>query len=120
MNYELRIILLLILIINNIQVISQKQNDKSEGIIYASDIKCGADRTELYLDKLQNKKVGILANQTSCIGKTHIVDSLLKKGIKITRIFCPEHGFRGEAEAGELVNNKTDNKNRHRNSIIVW
>jgi uncharacterized protein YbbC (DUF1343 family) len=52
---------------------------------------------------LKGKKIGILANQTSTIGKVHLVDSLVRAGIKINRIFAPEHGFRGEAANGETV-----------------
>ncbi|PWT78487.1 MAG: DUF1343 domain-containing protein [Bacteroidetes bacterium] len=71
-------------------------------------VETGADRTELYLPLLRGKSVGIFANQTSVIGKTHLVDSLLKKHIAIRKIFAPEHGFRGMADAGEKVSNMKD------------
>ncbi|MDD4374490.1 MAG: DUF1343 domain-containing protein [Bacteroidales bacterium] len=63
----------------------------------------GASQTEAYLSLIQNKTVGIVANQTSLIGTTHLVDSLLNLGIKIQCIFTPEHGFRGEADAGAHI-----------------
>ncbi len=61
----------------------------------------GAEQTLQYIPLLQDKKVGIVANHTSLIGNTHLVDSLLSLGIKIQRIFSPEHGFRGDVDAGE-------------------
>ncbi|GAI95598.1 unnamed protein product, partial [marine sediment metagenome] len=61
----------------------------------------GAARTGEYLPLLNGKKVAVVANQTSMIGETHLVDSLLSMGINIKRIFSPEHGFRGTADAGE-------------------
>lgn len=70
----------------------------------------GADRIDVYLPLIKGRKVGIFANQTSMVGKTHLVDTLLKLGIKIKVIFGPEHGFRGNADAGEKVGNYTDSK----------
>lgn len=76
----------------------------------AQQISTGADRTTIYLPLLQNKQVGIFANQTSRVGNSHLVDTLLKLGIKIKAIFGPEHGFRGTADAGEKVGNFIDEK----------
>lgn len=70
----------------------------------------GAERTSTYLPFLQNKKVAVFANQTSVIGKTHLVDSLLAMKVNVVKIFGPEHGFRGKADAGEHVANGTDSK----------
>jgi uncharacterized protein YbbC (DUF1343 family) len=72
----------------------------------------GADRTELYVDYLKNKNIGMVINQTSVIGKNQVssVDSLLKSGIRITKIFGPEHGFRGNASNGATVNDSVDPK----------
>ncbi|GAB4291179.1 MAG: DUF1343 domain-containing protein [Marinilabiliales bacterium] len=68
----------------------------------------GAEQTEEYLPLLENKKIAVVANHTSLIKNTHLIDSLLKKGIAITKIFCPEHGFRGNADAGETINSSVD------------
>lgn len=76
----------------------------------AQQISTGADRTSIYLPLLQNKQVGIFANQTSRVGTSHLVDTLLRLGIKIKAIFGPEHGFRGTADAGEKVGNFIDEK----------
>lgn len=68
----------------------------------------GAAQMSLYLPLLKGKSVAVFANQTSTIGKTHLVDTLLKRGIHITKIFSPEHGFRGDADAGEHINSQKD------------
>lgn len=77
----------------------------------------GANRTETYLPLLQNKKVGIVANQTSVIFKsdnthTHVVDSLLSRKISLQKVFALEHGFRGKADAGETVKDGVDTKTK--------
>jgi uncharacterized protein YbbC (DUF1343 family) len=68
----------------------------------------GAERMEVYLPLLKGKTVAIFANQTSRVNNTHLVDTLVKRGIKIVKIFGPEHGFRGTAGAGEDINNAVD------------
>ncbi|TAF50420.1 MAG: DUF1343 domain-containing protein [Sphingobacteriia bacterium] len=67
-----------------------------------------AHRTEVYLPLLKGKRVGVFANHTATIGKTHLVDSLVKRGIQVTIAFGPEHGFRGQADAGEKIDNYID------------
>ena len=70
----------------------------------------GADRMPVYLPLLKGRTVAVFANQTSMVGNTHLVDTLLKRGIKVVKIFGPEHGFRGDADAGEHVNDAIDKK----------
>jgi uncharacterized protein YbbC (DUF1343 family) len=70
----------------------------------------GADRINVYLPLIKGRTVGIFANQTSMVGNTHLVDTLRSLGINIKVIFGPEHGFRGNADAGEKVGNYTDSK----------
>ncbi len=77
---------------------------------YDTTIITGAERTEIYVNSLKNKRVGIVANQTTVIGKTHLVDSLLSLGIEVKKVFSPEHGFRGTASAGEHVKSSKDIK----------
>ena len=73
--------------------------------------KTGADRPELYLPLLQNKTVAIVTNQTGLLkDRTFLVEFLVKNNIKIKSIFAPEHGFRGDADAGEHVKNGVDTK----------
>lgn len=77
----------------------------------------GANQTEAYLPLLKNKRIGIVANQTSVIFKaenhktyTHVVDSLVSLKLNLKKVFAPEHGFRGTADAGELVKDGIDIK----------
>ena len=71
----------------------------------------GAERYQEYLTILKGKTVGIVGNQTSLVGDNqHLVDFLVSKDVKIKRIFSPEHGFRGTADAGEKIKNSTDSK----------
>jgi uncharacterized protein YbbC (DUF1343 family) len=73
-------------------------------------IKVGAQQTALYFPLLEQKNIAVVANQTSLIGEMHLVDSLLKSGIAVKRVFSPEHGFRGTADAGELIDDTRDVK----------
>ena len=70
----------------------------------------GIARMDLYFDSLVGKRVAIVSNQTSTIGNTHLVDTLFTLGIKIQKVFSPEHGFRGNADNGEKVHNEHDVK----------
>ncbi|MDN3493570.1 exo-beta-N-acetylmuramidase NamZ family protein [Winogradskyella bathintestinalis] len=96
------------------------QSIKLEGT-NKENIIVGSNRTELYLSLLNGKRVGIVANQTSVIfnnsqgitedrNYTHLVDSLLLLDVDVKKVFSPEHGFRGTADAGELVKNGKDTK----------
>lgn len=78
--------------------------------VYAKDVIVGAQRTEQYLPLLKGKSVGLVINQTSVIGNTHLLDTLMSLGINVTKVFAPEHGFRGTADAGEHVSNGVDPK----------
>jgi len=73
-------------------------------------IKTGAEQTEKYVPYLMGKRVAIMANPTSIIGHTHLVDSLQKRGINIVKVFGPEHGFRGNASAGATVSDEIDTR----------
>ena len=66
-------------------------------------VEVGAAQLEEYLPALAGKKVGLVVNHTSIVGKSHLVDTLLARGVRIQSIFAPEHGFRGTADAGEKV-----------------
>jgi uncharacterized protein YbbC (DUF1343 family) len=73
-----------------------------------TSIKTGAEQTEKFLPLLKGKRVAIMANPTTIIGKTHLVDSLKTLGINIVKIFGHEHGFRGTASAGIAMPDETD------------
>ena len=70
----------------------------------------GAYHTGQYLHTLKGKQVALVVNHTSVIGKTHLADSLLSLGVQVKRIFAPEHGFRGTADAGAHIDNDVDSK----------
>jgi uncharacterized protein YbbC (DUF1343 family) len=85
-----------------IEVVAEKQLE---------EIKTGADNSSAYLPLLKDKKVGIITNQTGILSdKTHLVDFLLDKKINVQKIYAPEHGFRGTADAGELIKDGKDTK----------
>jgi len=108
----------------NFQLIScSKQVQNSEFKIQSSkpennQIKTGAERTNLYLSLLKGKNVAVVGNQTSVIKNTsshtkkftHLVDSLLSLNINLKKVFSPEHGFRGKADAAEFVKDGIDAK----------
>ena len=77
-------------------------------VVNRKSILTGADQVDKYLPYLKGKRVAIMANPTSIIGKKHLVDSLHSLGIRIVKVFGPEHGFRGNVGAGVQVQDETD------------
>ncbi len=71
-------------------------------------VRTGAEQTALYFPLLEGKRIGVLSNQSGLIGDIHLVDTLLSAGFKVVKLFSPEHGFRGQAEAGEKVSDQLD------------
>jgi uncharacterized protein YbbC (DUF1343 family) len=76
----------------------------------AVDVIVGAERFSEYKEVLTGKNIGIVANQTSMVGDVHLVDFLLQKGLSVKKVFAPEHGFRGKADAGEKIVDGIDSK----------
>lgn len=70
----------------------------------------GDEQTSIYFPMLENKRVAIFSNHTGMIGDKHLLDVLLENGFNVTAIFSPEHGFRGNADAGEHVASSVDEK----------
>ena len=68
----------------------------------------GAERTAKYIPFLKGKRVAIMSNHTGMVGSKHTLDIMLEKGVNVTTIFSPEHGFRGNADAGEKVKSGVD------------
>ena len=113
---------LFLFLVLNFQLISFAQKRKSieTNTTYAVPVlKTGAESTHLYLRLLKGKNVAIVANQTSVIFKEtesknqetrHLVDSLLSLNINVKKVFAPEHGFRGKADAGEIIKDGFDRK----------
>ncbi|TDS16624.1 uncharacterized protein YbbC (DUF1343 family) [Maribacter caenipelagi] len=96
------------------QAITTSPTDKPQIEQEAKKIVVAANRTEAYVPLLKGKKIAVVTNQTSVIfnsgGHTHLVDSLLSLDVDIKHVFAPEHGFRGNFDAGEHVNNSKDIK----------
>ncbi len=86
------------------------ENGKKTVVTQDQSLKTGADQLDAYLPLLSGKKVAFVVNQTSMVNKSHLVDTLIKRGVQVVKIFAPEHGFRGKADAGEKVNNEVDTK----------
>lgn len=103
LNYRnFRVFLILFLSINwSCETTAQTQKEA---------IELGNSQFELYIPQIKDKKVGLVANQSSMVAEKHLLDVLLDKNIEVVKIFSPEHGFRGDADAGELVENGKDAK----------
>ena len=86
---------------------AQLDNSESEDL---HPIITGAEQTTEYLPLLKGNNIAIVANQTSVIQNTHLVDSLFSLGMNIVKVFGPEHGFRGNAGAGDTINDDIDAK----------
>ena len=80
--------------------------------VQAQPLRTGAEQMEKLLPLLKGKRVALVVNQTSIVGErqTHLLDTLLSSGIRVKKVFAPEHGFRGNADAGETVKNGRDVK----------
>ncbi len=68
----------------------------------------GDEQTDIYLPWLEGRRVALFSNHTGRVGDRHILDILLEKGVNVTAVFAPEHGFRGDADAGEHVSGSVD------------
>ena len=94
----------------SIYFFTSKKNQPQEAVVAfpKASIQTGAEQLNKYLPLLKGKRIGILGNQTTVIGKTHLVDSLKALGVNIVKVFGPEHGFRGNASAGVKVKDEFD------------
>lgn len=109
MYYNLLIIFIFILFVPSCgSKGSSTQMPESEAAMGKEAVRPGAWQTAEYLPDLQGKKIGMVVNHTSTIGTLHTVDSLLALGIDIRKIFAPEHGFRGQADAGDHISDQID------------
>ncbi len=122
--FQINIVLVLILIscgnktnhetVKNDLILEEVQNNSTT--VTQTEIIVGANRINTYLPLLEGKHIGLVANQTSVIFNsdnelhTHLVDSLIALKVDVKKVFAPEHGFRGTADAGELVKDGTDTK----------
>jgi uncharacterized protein YbbC (DUF1343 family) len=81
-----------------------------ENIYNKPTLALGCERIEEYKPLLLSKRVGVVANHSTILKNTHLVDSLISLGINVVKIFSPEHGFRGDGEAGEIIKNEIDSR----------
>ena len=79
-------------------------------VLFAGKITPAAEQPDLYLPLLKDKRIALVVNHSSLVRKVHLLDTLLKHGVKVKKIFAPEHGFRGEADAGAHIKNSRDTK----------
>lgn len=97
------------LLLTSLAASCQTQPAKSQKLADpAKPVVTGAERLTQYLHLIKGKRVAVFANPTSMVGSKHLVDTLQKSGVSIQVIFGPEHGFRGDADAGEKVGNYVD------------
>lgn len=101
LNAKLRIKTLFILLVLSISCNAKQESNK---------ILPGANQSQQYFPLLKNNNLGCVVNHTSIIENVHLVDSLISEKINITAIFSPEHGFRGDADRGALIDNSIDAK----------
>src|SRR5690606_12509682 len=145
LSFKNSTLFLMLVVLISFSCKGQEKNFKVETSFTESEVTTypvvGANQTREYLPFLRNKRVGVVANQTTVVFKpenfifmedywdensrsykqrqtqkwlfskrTHLVDSLLAQSINVTKVFAPEHGFRGTADAGELVKDGKDNR----------
>ena len=83
---------------------------QASDVLDQKPVKVAAERIEFYFPLLEEKRIGIVANQTSLVGNAHLVDTLFISGFEVLKVFGPEHGFRGNASDGEKVDDGRDPK----------
>ena len=87
-----------------------QQQTQAAGEQASAEVVLGAARTSEYVPLLKGKRVALLSNQTGMVGDKHTLDLMLENGVNVVTIFSPEHGFRGNADAGEHVSSSVDEK----------
>ena len=78
--------------------------------IFSKPPQLGIDRLHLFIDSLKNKRIAVVGNQTSVVNGIHLVDTMLSLQLNVVKVFSPEHGFRGDLDAGEKVSSSIDKK----------
>lgn len=89
---------------------SGRENDTPGDAQANASVKVGADQLDVLLPRLQNKNVALVVNHTSLVGQTHLADTLMSSGVRVKKVFAPEHGFRGAAADGEKISDGIDTK----------
>ncbi len=110
LTYHIRIICLFAVLMLCQSCTGNTSDNNTKGEAIQKKIIPGAENLEKYLTDIQDKNVGIVTNQTGMVKHTHLVDTLLSLGVNVLKVFSPEHGFRGTADAGEYVEDNIDKK----------
>ncbi len=113
MNFPQKIIFTIVIVLffscSDAKTNSQTSVNKDTVVsVIDTNISVGAQQIDEYLPLLKDKRVALLVNHSSLIGKTHLVDTLISLDVDIKKIFAPEHGFRGNKERGQNFNNNID------------
>jgi uncharacterized protein YbbC (DUF1343 family) len=103
-------ILIVSFFISNFACQAQKPEDKNKLTSGNKSLVTGAEQLSSYLPHIQHKRIGLVVNHTSLVNSVHLIDTLLALNVPIKKIFAPEHGFRGDKDAGETVKNDVDTK----------
>lgn len=85
-----------------------KHNCSHNHGVKCNDVKVGAARTDVYFPNLKGKRIGLYSNHTGMVGDRHTLDMMTDSGLNVVKLFSPEHGFRGTADAGEHVSGGID------------
>ena len=101
---------ILLLLLSGCLLACQADIESASDTVPVAPLQTGAEQLTQYLPLLQGKRVGLLVNQTSRVGDQHLVDVLLAHNVNIVSIFAPEHGFRGDHDAGAHISSGTDSK----------
>jgi len=91
-----------------VRQITEVQNNYQKPILQNPIL--GIDRLHLFVDSLKNKRIAVVSNQTSVVNGVHLVDTLLALKLNVIKVFSPEHGFRGDLDAGQHVSHSIDEK----------
>lgn len=87
-----------------------KEQSETTVVQQEPELRTGAERMGLYLSQMEGKRVAVVANQTSMVDNVHLVDTLLARGVEISHAYAPEHGFRGNQDAGAHISDEKDMK----------
>ena len=100
----------LFLLINCSNATNGEESNSQTPENISNELVLGSDQLDILIPKLKDRRVSLLVNHSALVGKTHLVDTLLSLGINIVQVFAPEHGFRGQADAGEKIKDGKDSK----------
>jgi len=99
---------LILFMLISLHICCQPSADRVEEHVIKQEVLVGAAQFDQYVPLISQKRIALVVNQTSRVGDRHLVDTLQSLNLDIQRIFAPEHGFRGSADAGALIEDGVD------------